>query len=229
MSLPLSNWIEIGPWTTQFNVAEGLMIGGSYDAAGDIRLKQFQETYPLAKSILELGSLEGGHSFALASLPRIERVVALEGREDNLTRARFIQEHLPDRITASKVTFQQANLEIASLTDLGKFDVVFCVGLLYHLPAPWKLLKELRKVTNNLFIWTHYTDLNCPRISDKYYGLWYKEYGLKDPLSGLSNYSFWPMKADLFQMLSDCDFPNTSIISEEVKNGSSAITLTAKS
>src|SRR5688572_7803277 len=110
------------PWVTQF-VIQGQTYGGTYDAAGDPRLKWFQDHFPDAQKVLELGSLEGGHSFALASLPHINQVVAVEGRKESFERAQFVQREL----NQSKVKFVHANLENLDLTSLGEFDVVFCV------------------------------------------------------------------------------------------------------
>jgi len=53
------------------------------------------------------------------------------------------------------VSFVHANLETEPLAPLGKFDVVFCSGLLYHLPEPWKIVREARTVSPGIFIWTH--------------------------------------------------------------------------
>jgi SAM-dependent methyltransferase len=135
------------PWVTQFVIQEQVF-GGSYDATSDPRLKWFQDHFPDAQNILELGSLEGGHSFALASQSHINQVVAVEGRADNLERARFVQQELKQ----SKVKFVHANLERLDLSCLGKFDVVFCVGLLYHLPRPWKLVEQMSRVARSAYI-----------------------------------------------------------------------------
>jgi hypothetical protein len=94
------------PWVTKF-VIQGREYGGHYDAANDSRLKWFQQDFPDAQTILELGSLEGGHSFALAALPHVKRVIAAEGRPNNLRRAQFVQGLLGQE----KVDFISANLE----------------------------------------------------------------------------------------------------------------------
>src|SRR5262245_13347618 len=94
------------PWVTKFTI-DGQHYGGQYDAARDGRLEWFRQEFPQAQQVLELGSLEGGHSFAVAAWPHIRQVVAIEGRQSNLARARFVQ----TLVQQPKVTFVQANLE----------------------------------------------------------------------------------------------------------------------
>ena len=120
-----------GPWIYQFQI-DGKIYGGGISAVGDVRVERFLRFAPEAKTILELGSLEGAQSFILAQQPGVKRVVALEGREANLRKARFVQEVFEIR----NVEFLQANLEQSDLSAFGKFDAVFCCGLLYHLPEP---------------------------------------------------------------------------------------------
>jgi len=139
------------PWVTKFHV-ESAAYGGWYDAAADPRLAVFRREFGGARRVLELGSLEGGHSLAIAAWPDVETVVAVEGRRANLEKARFVQDVMGRR----NVTFTQANLETADLAALGRFDVVLCMGLLYHLPAPWTLLERIGRASDGLFLWTHY-------------------------------------------------------------------------
>ena len=213
------------PWVTQFKI-QGQVYGGSFDAAGDPRLKWFQECFPGARNILELGSLEGGHSFALAALPHVNQVVAVEARADNLKRARFIQGLLKQ----PKVSFVQGNLERLELARLGTFDVVYCSGLLYHLPQPWKLVEQMSRVARGAYIWTHYARPEEAKvIRQGYRGRLYREwYFLFDALSGMSASSFWPTRDDLLRMLGDYGYTEVKVVEEnhQHKHGPS-ITLAA--
>ena len=56
---------KLQPWITRFHL-EGADYGGTFDAMNDVRIAQFFEILPAVETIIELGSLEGGHSFALA-------------------------------------------------------------------------------------------------------------------------------------------------------------------
>lgn len=201
-----------GPWMTQF-IIQGQAFGGQYDPSDDPRLRWFQQKFPVAETILELGSLEGGHSFPLARLAGVKKVVAIEGRKANLKRAQFIQQVFQNQ----KIKFIQANLEKFSLTDLGRFDAAFCVGLLYHLPKPWKLIEQIAKVSKGLFLWTHYAASNKANKKRLHYpGLLFREWRFfYESRSGLSPLSFWPTLDGLKQMLDDHGFKQTEIIQDE--------------
>lgn len=185
------------PWVTKF-VIGGREYGGDFDPTNDPRVPMFFKWFPEAREILEFGSLEGGHTFNLANNPKVKRVVALEARLSNLERAVFVQQLLG----ITNIEFKVANLEEIELAPFGKFDALFCSGLLYHLPEPWKLISQFSKLSMNLFIWTHYADDDqANETVNGYTGRLYKEAGISDPLSGLSNVSFWPTLGSLIKML----------------------------
>jgi SAM-dependent methyltransferase len=212
-------------WITRF-VIDGKVYGGAYDAAGDQRLGQFEKAFPDRSRILEMGSLEGGHTFNLARMSRVNQIVALEGRDYNLRKAEFVR----GQLGIHNVEFHLADLEKADLTKYGQFDVCFSVGLLYHLPEPWVHLAQVRKVTKNIFLWTHYVDSAKVDAERHGYPGWsYKEYGFHDPLSGLSSTSYWPSLDGLKGMLMDAGFPIIEIIEDDFghKDGP-AVTLSAK-
>ena len=155
---------------------------------------------PDAKTILELGSLEGAHTFMLAERPGIKRVLALEGRELNLRKARFVQELLK----VPNVEFAQANLENSDLAAFGKFDAVFCSGLIYHLPEPWKLIAQLPAVAPRLFIWTHYApDAEADIVIGGLRGKIHHEGGAEEPLSGMSSTATWLTLGSLISSLTN--------------------------
>ena len=79
--------------------------------------------------ILDLGCREGGFSIELAR--RGAEVVGVEVRETHVARAQFAKEALGlDRLTV----VQQDVREFRS-DSFGQFDVVLCLGILYHLEA----------------------------------------------------------------------------------------------
>jgi len=212
------------PWVTKFRL-HGVEYGGQFDALNDDRISQFFQYFPQAATILELGALEGGHSFALANRPTVERVVAAEGRSSNIDKALFVQRLL----NSDKVKFVQANLENFELSPLGNFDAVFCSGLLYHLPEPWKLIEQCAGVSPNLFIWTHYAGENeAQETLQGLRGKWHQEGGLLDPLSGLSKRSFWPTLGSLVSMLTANGFRTIHLIGNELTHVNGfAVTLAA--
>ena len=56
---------ELGPWIYQFRIG-GHDYGGGISAVGDERLERFFRYCPHAETILELGALEGAHTFIMA-------------------------------------------------------------------------------------------------------------------------------------------------------------------
>jgi SAM-dependent methyltransferase len=175
----------LGPWYTRFDF-EGESLVGEHSYADDYRIPLFFEWLGERTTILELSSFEGGHSLRLAKPNFVERLLGLEGRPELIERAELAVEVLG----RGNIEMKRADLDKDGLEHLGKFDAVFCAGLLYHLTEPWRLIAEIGKVTDNLFLDTHFSDTEQVRIGD-YVGSWHNEGGYSDPLSGLSESSFW--------------------------------------
>jgi Methyltransferase domain len=212
-----------GPWITQF-VIEGVATGGNYQVTSDRRVQQFFERFPNVRTILELGSLEGGHTFTLARHKCIERVLAVEARAGNIDRAKFIGSLLG----VSNVQFKQANLEQLELLSLGYFDVIFCCGLLYHLPEPWKLVSQAPLVAPCLFIWTVYANEDEATIEiNGLRGREHIESGLDEPLSGLSPKSIWLTLPSLLELLKRSGYRNIEVLEKQENPNGPAVSLAA--
>lgn len=203
-----AEFAKLAPWVFQFRI-DGHDYGGAISAAGDVRLERFFRFAPDAESILELGALEGAHTFLLAQRQGVKRVVALEGREQNLRKARFVQELLDVR----NAEFARANLESSDLASLGKFDAVFCSGLIYHLPEPWKLIAQLPVVAPRLFIWTHYApEAEAKAVSGGLRGKIHVEGGGAEPLSGMSPTATWLTLESLIATLTASGYGSVDVI-----------------
>jgi hypothetical protein len=220
-----AEFAKLGPWIFQFRI-EGKDYGGGISAVGDARLEQFFRFAPDAATILELGSLEGAHTFLLAEHPGVQRVLALEGREAHLRKARFVQELLQIR----NAEFAQANLEHVKLSEFGKFDAVFCSGLLYHLPEPWKLIEQLPALAPTLFIWTQYAAENeAIDVGRGFRGKIHGEGGPNEPLSGMSATATWLTLASLRSLLSANGYRKIEIIHDDPTHvNGPAVTLGAR-
>ncbi|HZE13222.1 MAG TPA: class I SAM-dependent methyltransferase [Chthoniobacterales bacterium] len=202
---------KLGPWIYQFQIG-GQTYGGGISAVGDVRVERFLQFAPQAKMILELGSLEGAQSFILAQRPGVKRVVALEGREANLRKARLAQ----DLLEIPNVEFVQANLEHADLAGYGKFDAVFCCGLLYHLPEPWTLLRQLPKLAPLLFIWTQYAAAEeAHDLANGLRGKIHVEGGADEPLSGMSSTATWLTLDSLRDVLTTSGYKKIEVIDND--------------
>jgi hypothetical protein len=174
------------PWVTRFTI-NGKKYGGELSFDNDSRISLFFDCFPEVHSILELGSFEGGQTVQLAKRADIS-VLGIEGRINNVTKSTFVCELMD----LNNVKFVCANLKILTLSDFGSFNAVFCSGLLYHMPKPLELVREISKITSKVFICTHYAGENKVNAEiDGCQGCWYNEFGYNDPLSGLSKRSFW--------------------------------------
>ena len=211
------------PWIFQFRIGDA-DYGGHVSAVGDVRVEQFHAFAPEAESILELGALEGAHTFMLAQHPRVQRVLAIEGRAANIRKAEFLKQVFDVR----NVEFAQANLETDPL-NVGTFDAIFCSGLLYHLPEPWKLIERLPAIAPKLFLWTMYCeDANAGELVDRYRGRRLLEGGADEPLSGLSSYSLWITLGSLIESLTRSGYTRVEIIKNDLTHPAGyAITLGA--
>ncbi len=161
----------------------------------------------------------------MARNPSVEKVVAVEARDKNIEKAKFIQALLNDE----KVEFIEADLERTDFASFGEFDAVFCSGLLYHLPEPWKLIEQCAKISSKIFIWTQYAcETEAKKFSGGFRGKWYREGGWRDPLSGVSKYSFWLSLGSLISILTANEYKNIHIIENNLKHPKGcAITLSA--
>jgi SAM-dependent methyltransferase len=215
---------KLQPWITRFHLA-GADYGGNFDALNDARLAQFFEIFPNVESVIELGSLEGGHSFALAQNPSVKRVLAIEGREKNIAKAKLVQKILGDK----KVEFVEGDIEKLDFEKFGQFDAVFCSGLLYHLPKPWELIPKLARLSPNIFIWTQISEeAKAKKMRSGWRGKFYREGGLFDPLSGLSKKSFWLSLGSLISLLTENGYRETKIIEHDLAHpNGAAVTLAA--
>ena len=203
-----AEFAKLGPWVFQFQI-DGQIYGGGTSAIGDVRVEQFFRFAPRAETILELGALEGAHTIILAQQPGVRNVLALEGREVNLRKARFVRE----LFAVKNAEFAQANLESSDLAQFGKFDAVFCSGLMYHLPEPWKLIAQLPAIAPNLFIWTHYAaDADSEIVSDGLRGKIHTEGGAAEPLSGMSPTATWLTLGSLIASLTKSGYASVHVI-----------------
>jgi 2-polyprenyl-3-methyl-5-hydroxy-6-metoxy-1,4-benzoquinol methylase len=80
--------------------------------------------------VLDLASLEGLYGLEFAR--HGASVVAIEGRQPNIEKARFAKNVLG----LKNIEFVLDDVRNLSVEKYGRFDVVLCLGILYHLDAP---------------------------------------------------------------------------------------------
>lgn len=206
---------RLGPWTAyNIHLGEGVYTMGSggermaeQRIARTVRHVADFARRPLSElRILDLGAYEGGFSIELAR--RGATVVAVEGREAHAEKARFAAEVLGlDRMSVVRADIRNLR-ELA----LGSFDVVLCLGVLYHLPAEdvFSVAAETARHCGGFAIVETQVALTATRSVSSggrdYRGRSYVEDVRRQGASLDNPESFWPTRASLFNLLTDAGF-----------------------
>jgi hypothetical protein len=162
-------------------------------------------------SILDLGCLDAtcGIPFAV----RGAKVIGIEGRETNIQKARVKTEGVGN-ITIYKD-------DVRNLGKYGSFDIILCLGLLYHLDAPdvFSFTETMAKACKQFtIIHTHVSLVGEERREHKGKSYWERTYRehlvgstekerLRSTWASLDNVnSFWLTEQSLYNLLIDCGF-----------------------
>lgn len=190
-----------------------------------VRINQIVRDFsrkPLSESsVLDLGSLEGDFSVEMAL--HGAQVLGIEGRRSNIEKAKA-------RHSMQNLKFAEDDVRNLTREKYGQFDIVLCLGILYHLDAPdcFKLLQSISEVCSCFaIIDTHISqgrDAVVNYDGKQYSGWYYTEYANQPtadeeegkPWASIGNIrSFWPTKPSLvnaiidagFNSAYDCQFP----------------------
>jgi hypothetical protein len=105
------------------------------------------------RTVLELGPLEGGHTYMLERLGA-SRVVAIEACARAYLRCLVVKELLGLR--AARFLCGDFVEHLRRSAD--RYDLVLASGVLYHVLDPVELIALVAQVTDRLLVWTHYHD-----------------------------------------------------------------------
>jgi SAM-dependent methyltransferase len=167
------------------------------------------------RRVVDLGCLEGGYTVELARLGF--ESLGIEVRQSNFENCQRVKEG----IDLPNLSF--ACDDVHNLAQYGVFDVIFCCGLLYHLDKPRQFVELMAQLCRRaIIIDTHVADLQpnakflLSEITENegWAGRWYSEGDDRErhdaKWSSWSNQkSFWLMKRDLMQGLSQAGFTMT--------------------
>lgn len=104
------------------------------------------------KKVLELGPLEGGHSWMLANAGA--NVVAVEAQSRAYLKCLVAKE-----ITGmANVQFLLGDFVEYLRSTTERFDVCVASGVLYHLRNPVEVLDLIAQASDTMMLWTHYFD-----------------------------------------------------------------------
>ena len=162
--------------------------------------------------VLDLACLEGDFAAELAM--RGAQALGIEGRASNIERGRA-------RHPMKSLQFTQDDVRNLSREKYGQFDIVLCLGILYHLDAPecFKLLRSIAEVCTGFAVIDTHVSLtpNTQRSYDgrTYSGSFYTEYERRPSSdeqerkvwAAIDNcQSFWPSKPSLVNAVIDAGF-----------------------
>ena len=142
-------------------------------------------------ALLDLGCLEGGYTVEFARMGF--RATGLEVRASSIAACRYVQ----SRVELPQLTFVQDDAWNAP--KHGRFDAVFCCGLLYHIDRPRAFIAMLSQVAQRvLILQTHFAseqDSNKFNLSpmcehENAAGRWYTEF-TTPPDSAFKEASRW--------------------------------------
>lgn len=214
---------EHGPWHSHnIHLGHGIWTLSESESVENGRLRRYLQAVSDAAGgslvglrVLDLACEEG--AFGIEMARQGADVVAIEGREGNVARARFAAEALG----LSSYEVSVGDIRRVSADTHGEFDVVFSAGILYHLDAP-DLFAHLRAVNamtqRFLFLSTHFSRLGegaREHEGRKYAGSVVEEHppgaagqeleaNLRASLDNET--SFWLTRASLFNLLADNGF-----------------------
>jgi 2-polyprenyl-3-methyl-5-hydroxy-6-metoxy-1,4-benzoquinol methylase len=126
-----------GPWRGYnlrladdvYTMSPGLVGAAELNIGRVLQIVSDHAPKPLARlRMLDLGAHEGGFTIEFAS--HGARVRSIEGRESHVAKARFAAQCLG----LDNVEITQGDVRELSRDRDGGFDVVLCLGILYHLP-----------------------------------------------------------------------------------------------
>jgi FkbM family methyltransferase len=140
-------------------------------------------------SALDVGCGVGHFSHFLSTLNF--RVIAMDGREENVGEAR---KRYPG------ISFVTGNVEDFRPDDVGKFEFTLCVGLLYHLENPFRAIRNLYSVTEKILL----VETMCVPESQPVMEL--LDEGISEN-QGLNYVAFYPSESCLIKMLYQAGFP----------------------
>jgi hypothetical protein len=129
---------RVGAWTAHnIHLGEDVYTMEAGVVGDEIKLRRiFQIVSDVSASplkslrILDLACLEGMYGVEFAR--HGAEVVAIEGREVNIEKARFVK----DVLRLETLTLVQDDVRNLNKEKYGTFDVILCLGILYHLDAP---------------------------------------------------------------------------------------------
>lgn len=149
-----------GRWASRFPDREPPLVAGTaphFTAEGDHRPAQAARAFGGEAGrldgfrIVELGPLEGGHTYQLEGLGA--QVVAIEANAEAYLKCLIAKE-----ILGMRSRFMLGDFERHLAAAQEPADLVFACGVLYHMTQPLRLIERICRAAPRCYLWTHYYD-----------------------------------------------------------------------
>lgn len=215
-----------GAWGSLFPPSSGLT-GGSLPHFDDVRVTWAASVMGGLNglSILELGPFEAYNTYQF-QLAGASAVISLESSKVNFLKCLIVK-----NIFNLNATFLLGDFQEYLSNTRSHFDVCWASGILYHMTKPIELLKNIRRIADTAFIWTHYYDADTlirngnaeffDESRDKFveFGgrslrLHYRSYLTAAGVyfsGGEANYSYWIERDDIMFVLEKLGYDNIQI------------------
>jgi 2-polyprenyl-3-methyl-5-hydroxy-6-metoxy-1,4-benzoquinol methylase len=135
--------LEAGPDAPQVGEANAVKVRRVMQMTSDLAAQPFEQL-----RILDLGCGEG--VYAIEAALRGAEVMAIDARTERMNQGAAVAA----RHRLNRVTFSQEDVRAIAADTHGEFDVVYCLGLLYHLDSPdgLELLERIDGLCRGLLV-----------------------------------------------------------------------------
>lgn len=147
---------RLGPWFYPFDFGGGLrttaIVPPAVTEIFDTRLRMVEPavtayfgTRLQGLECLDIGCHEGFYALAMARLGM--KVSAVDAREENLNRARFVADAM-----GLKVDYRQGRVETLADDQQRRYPLTLFLGVLYHVEDPMRCLRQVAAVTGDMCV-----------------------------------------------------------------------------
>ena len=105
------------------------------------------------RTVLELGPLEGAHSY-MTERAGAATIISIEANPEAYLKCLIVKE----TVGLPQTRFLCGDFVEYLRNSPPRFDAALASGVLYHMTEPAELIGLLSKITGRLYLWTHYYD-----------------------------------------------------------------------
>jgi len=176
-------------WHYQFNLRGNLTLSPLVDKGRILRHKERKKYFfdllvqllggsLVGKRVLDIGCNAGFWSLCAVE-SGCDFVLGIDGRQMHIDQANFV--FRVNQVEKSKYDFIEGNIFNLDLRQFGAFDVVLCLGLMYHINKHVNLLESIDYINNDILV----IDTDLHQLPGSYLKLQHEP--LSDPRNAVSH------------------------------------------